>query len=385
MSTTEYRATFSALSLVCRMFRAECQPRLFRTLRFRGHPKTTRSEVFWNNLPGIDEERCTTLLGGVRDCTFYWWFNNAVLDRALSKVIRSADLTNLSLLRCGISISTLALIAALPGVHTLILDGCDFQLSATNTPVYTSRPKWTSISVLSAQNGDIRPWFLSSLLQLVDLRHLEFFSTDHINLASPFFRGRCAPKLSNFRLGGWGGRVTDLYAILEVMPHITTLSIPSRNWIGLHPPPRHVAPLLRSLTAHPPIAAQLVPHRPVSVLELLHFDFNWDYAWPETCFRDVQGSTTGLREVSIPSHVLASIRSQDLPVVEILTLRPRCGKRIQTIHFPASILRSSRKRLTDHRVSRIILRLYEKPRCCQCMSLNTPWSIRVASRKPLVS
>lgn len=145
MSTTEYRATFSALSLVCRMLRAECQPRLFRTLWFRGHPKTTRSEVFWNNLQGVDEDRCAILLGGVWDCTFYWWLNSAILDRALSKIIHSVDLTSLSLLRCSLSISTFTLIAALSGVRTLVLDRCEIQLSTTSTPIYTSRPKWTGI------------------------------------------------------------------------------------------------------------------------------------------------------------------------------------------------------------------------------------------------
>lgn len=310
-------------------------PRLFTTLRFRGHPQTTRSEVFWSNLPKMDEQRCYTLLACARDCTFYWWFDSAAMDRALFKTLRCANLTGIALLRCSLSISTLVSVAETPNLRTVVFDTCELQSSGVSTPIYAFIPRWTSLSVLSIQNRQLCPWFISNLLRLVDLEYLEYFSTDHVNLASSLFRGRHASHLHTFRMG-WGGGVSDLFAILEAMPNITKLLVYSDFWPTLYPPPRHIASRLNSLTAYHSFATQFVPLRPVTSLEILD-GVRWNSRWPDTCFQDMRGSTTGSREVSFPTIGLTSIRTDDLPVVKTSTLRPRCGKKVQTVHFSVCI------------------------------------------------
>ena len=330
-SITEYRATFAALSLVCRMFRDECQPRVFHCLHFRGHPQTTHSEIFWNWLSKMDERRSAFLLAYARDCTFYAWSHDMLIDRALTKIPRCANLTSITLLRYNITASTLGALLGITALRSTVFKACRIQPADANSPVYTSVPKWTSISVAVIDDGKY-PWFFSSLHRLIDMECLEHFSTNHAILASNLFFNRIAPRLHTFVYTGWLGSPFDLSATLQAMPNLAKLHIS-----GVYPPPppaSHIVSRLASLAAHPPVAACLLPHRPVSNLEILHQDAAWLPDLTATWLQDIQGCTMGLREVSIPGCGLSSIRPIDFPVMETITIRPRCGKKIQTFHFP---------------------------------------------------
>ena len=311
------------------MWRDECQLRLFQSLSLGA-----RSEAFWGGLSEYDEQRCNYLLSFTRDCTLRWWFYAVRSKQVFSRTFRATTLKSITLDRCSVAFPTLTSIIEMTCLRTVVFSNCAFLFPEGFEPAYVSSAKWTSLSVFRTTSYGSMP----RLVQFINLGCLEHFSTDHTNLALPLLRNRHVPRLRSFRLGGLAWRMSDLYAMLEAMPNVTKLHIQARNWEQQQPaPPRSVVPNLTTLTAYPHVAMQLVPHRPISSLQLLHLDLPRSGGWDHTCFQRMQGSTVGLREVSVPSMALGSIRPEDLHGVETLTLRPRCGWKIQTFHFPVRV------------------------------------------------
>lgn len=348
MTTAEYKTTFSTLSLVCRMFSLECQPRFFRSVQYSDSSVSMniqhgRSMQHWNKLLKEKDPRSMLLAGFVREFTLsFWgtrkdptrWYSTLSMNRHLSNAISFNHLDKVTLKMCFLTLETFNALARMSSVRTMTFDTCSVvALEASFGTTCPPLARWTRLSV---SHTPFPPFWSNVLAQFVNIENVEYISVDCWNLACTILDGRIITGLRELRVRVSAKESLTVPHILKTTPGLVHLSVRSPRWLLSEPIDPTITPRLNHLEACSAFAAQIVPGRPIVSLQLLHeapsrippFDFG-------------KRSSTSIRSLSIPSTYLRRLSCDDFPHLEILTIVPRCVVRSKTyaVSFPVSALK----------------------------------------------
>lgn len=283
----------------------------------------------------IDESRLSILCGFIWDCRLFNWFLRGSLPLALSRLATCHHLQSITIDRCDISSLTMDVLAQVNSLHTVNLRHCSITLpNSPNKP--WPRRRWKSLTEVDVGSTSVqRSWLISSIQQLVDIEYLQFFHTGGFSITDTLFKGRIAPHLEELVLASRHISSLKFCQILESAPSLTKLVSQVASWTRLVPASSRVIPRLQSLECYPFLAAELISGRPISSLTLLDPRM---YPWlqpdqPEVDLSTLQGSTAGIRELSIMFYRVNEIHQEHFPDLETLVIRPRCGRKVQMVQF----------------------------------------------------
>lgn len=361
ITMAEYKSTFAALSLVCRLFCVECQPRVFADYLYDGkstnHELKKKRKVWGYQLTPANRKdpRSAMLASFVREATYVDELPSGPhsssgystrFDDDLSMATKHfSNLATITLRRCLIQSSTFSALREMPNLRTVVLDGCQNRESYHSNYIVNPRPKWTSFTTVKSY--DMTLW-IPFIVAYIDIQNLVHFSSDDWRLTSALLEEQSAPKLKKLEMHALAEEAHEIPGILQNTPNLTSLALMTNGGHGLEPLAADIVPRLTALTAGEVTASYLLPNHPVSFLDIRH---------PQPVgaeFRPFEESwapwISAVRELVMPTKHMARLQSDHFPLLHTLTLEPRCASRMPTTStFIVSVLARFSKG-TAHRV-----------------------------------
>lgn len=284
-SAAEHKAPLAALCLVCRLFRVECQPRLFARVRFTAYAPHAEGphthHALWVAL-AKGRPRAAALAAVVRELAYArapTFQDYAPCD--LGAVVRGfGGLSSVVLSRCVVTPATFDALAGLQNVTKVVFEQC-FVVSDFSLPTYagadsTSAGTWTRLSV--SVNPDAPRAFVNALARAVAVPRLTHLSTNLWPLTTTLFAGQSAPRLTELETTVKGHADAQILAVLQNCPNLVRLSVKGRMFHDdeggrVHrragaPLPAHVVPRLEALSADYRDAERILPHHAVRELDV---------------------------------------------------------------------------------------------------------------------
>ncbi|OCH89659.1 hypothetical protein OBBRIDRAFT_804572 [Obba rivulosa] len=284
--TTEwhYRQTLASLCLVCRFFRAICQPLLFKTLTFRGsRPDMTPHRTWFKKIDEKDS-RSTVLAGYVERCQLISWTHAGwafamFFEMYMKAVGKFRNVHVLELRSVDIPSTFWQISAVMRNVTTVLFFGCNFQsLRGSHTYDPDAEDSWTSLSVFRCEN--FLPAHIVKIISLTNLKSLRALHTDELPLFVTTLLRRApdspVEELSLEFTGGWTAPTSlpHISAILARTYNVTKLSLTriprAMNHVAADTLiiPSTALPRLQSLRCPVDWAPDLAKNRPVQNLQI---------------------------------------------------------------------------------------------------------------------
>lgn len=329
----EYKATLGALCLACRMFCAECQPRLFRS--YCDNIQSTDMQLakgreLWHDMLKAKDPRSETLASFVREAKYLTLLPThgsllrlrlvALIHRSISIAAASFVSLETLTLRRGILTSQVFLaFSHMPHLKTVTLDSCTGEAPEVDV-VHPQQSKWASLTTTFSHN--LEP-YIPILVEFVDIENLVYFSSDEWLLTTALLKDRTAPSLTELDIAILTQQTPAVPTILQNTPNLTRLSIDVDEWLVREPIPADVIPHLTALITDDVVVSSFLPnHTDVTYLDIA---YPHRYNSPPNPFENIgKSSTAAVRELVIAAAHLPCLQVDRFPQLRMLTIVPRC-------------------------------------------------------------
>lgn len=335
VTVAEYKSTLAALCLVCRMFCAECQPRLFRSYWYNGQSMDTqlaRKREVWHDMLKAGDPRSELLASFVREATYKDLLSledlmrpylMAFLYRSLSTAATYfVNLDTLTLRGCILTSHVFLAVSRMQHLKTVALDRCTNEAPEMDV-IQPRGSKWTSLTTTVTYDLEL---YIPTLVEFVDIERLTQLSSDDWRLITALLRNRTAPSLIDLRIETLAAETPHIPAILQNTPNLTRLSIDVDGWHGAAPLPTNVIPRLTALTADDAVVPYILPNHP----SVTFLDISASHQLDPSA--NPFGETwkpwiSGIRELAIVTTHLAEphLQSDNLPQLRMLIIEPSCA------------------------------------------------------------
>ena len=279
-----FKKIMKTLSLVCRFFRAVCQPRMFETIVLCEDSQTqdirhVKMRRRWCRLLASGDQESNALANLVRSCTLAACDSVPALYRRAVKLHDSfkplltaipsfRSLESFTLRSFHLSVPLFETLTKLPNLTSVTICDCPAALDQLDSFSPTETCNWSSLSV---EHCDIEP-FVPIVSQLVSRSDLRRLVTDNPQLLDAILENDQIFAIEELHITV-PPQHPFLIRHLERCPSVTSLVLqcPFCEPLTLGPFMDTVLPCLRSIASYPDTIRQFLGPRPITKVTILDF------------------------------------------------------------------------------------------------------------------
>ncbi|GJE97122.1 hypothetical protein PsYK624_133330 [Phanerochaete sordida] len=332
LTAREYKNAMASVSLVCSAFRKEGQKGLFRCILYDGSVEADApilgARAFWHSLLREGDGNAQRLAAYVRECTLLCgptdysehdvWVTDIMATLASFHQVETVNMEYMH-----VDGRLLAILAGMPLLHTVTLDGC-LSLHSESTIVTPppGRSSWTHITLRGSYLSHLWAEFFR---KVVDVDRLESLYVDDWVVCDRLFQEAIFPSLKKFGIFVQGVHyvLPQLISVLRRIPMVEQLSLhlhqPSSRQLHLQPLSLQLLPHVRHLTTTTTqFASWLLPGRSITSLAITRHDGDVSDEHFQSAIR---ASQAHIRELSIPLDLVSTLRQHDWPELQTLKIQ----------------------------------------------------------------